>query len=202
MKIKKEVGASLIELVITVGIFTILMPALLFFLLTLYENFYFITGYDTAILNGQKTLQRMVGEIRQGRQAENGAYAIVDASDQSFTFYANIDSDDDVERVRYSLSGIDIIRGIIEPTGDPPTYIVGSEATTTINSTVRNNATPIFYYYNDNYAGTSTPLTTPVTPSDVRYVEISLYIDDDITTSPTSTIFSSAAQIRGLKNNL
>ena len=201
-QLKQQEGFNLIELLIAVGIFTLLLPATVYFLISIFENFYLINSYDNAIIEGQRVMQQMVTEIRQGRQADNGAFAIADAQPGTVTFYANVDSSTSTERVRYWISGTNLLRGVITPTGDPPQYLTANEATSTLSMNLRNASSTVFSYYNENYWGTSTPLTSPINVGDVRFITIELHIDDDPTAQPTSTVFRSSAQIRGLKDNL
>ena len=67
-------------------------------------------------------------------------------SEDTFTFYSDIDSDGVKERVRYFKDNLDFKKGIIEPTGDPLEYVLGNETISTLTGALE-NVDPIFNYY-------------------------------------------------------
>jgi hypothetical protein len=50
--------------------------------------------------------------------------------------------------------------------------------------------------------GTSSPITQPVTPTDVRLIKINLIIDVDPNRAPVIKTYTSQVSIRNLKDNL
>lgn len=147
-------------------------------------------------------MRPMAGEIRAARVAENGAYPIETATDTEFTFYSDYDTDGQTERMRYFLDGTDFKRGIIEPVGSPAVYDSGTESITTIATGIDISAGYIFQYYDENYDGSTDPLTQPVSIEDVRLIDIALTIDTDPLKLPEPITISTQVSIRNLKSNL
>lgn len=194
-------GLTVIELVVVVGLGSLLLAALLRFL---------VAGYPLSIItflqaNSNETarvqLKRIAREMRQVRYADTGAYPLVQMLPQKMVFYANIDSDSAIERVRYELSGTNLIRGVLKPSGNPLTYNDQNEVSTIATRSIRNGSDPIFLYYNGNYPVDTTPLN-PADVTDVKYVQFRLLIDFDPTKDPDAVEVVSQVQLRNLKTNL
>ena len=147
-------------------------------------------------------MRPIAGEVRAARTSENCAYAIETAGDNEFTFYTDYDADGQTERMRYFLDGTDFKRGIIEPSGVPAVYDSGAESITTIASGIDTSVGYIFQYYDENYDGSTDPLTQPVSVEDVRLVEIEVTIDTDPLKLPEPITISTQVSIRNLKTNL
>lgn len=193
-------GMTLIELIVTLGIIMIVLPATMNFLVSAYRHSYGVDSRSSSQGIGRRAMTTMVTELRQATTGGNGAYAIINAGAQDIAFYANIDADDDVEYVHYFLDGTELKRGVIEPSGDPPNY-TGAEDVRVIAQDIRNGSDPIFTYYDESYTGTEDPLAQDVNESLVRYVRFTLTIDDDPDRDPGAFTLTSAAQLRSLKEN-
>jgi prepilin-type N-terminal cleavage/methylation domain-containing protein len=157
----------------------------------------------TAELEGGRSIKRMVAEIREAGQSATGSYAMESAGTSSLAFYADIDSNGTADRVRYFLDPAtrSLKRGIVVPSGNPLTYNLSTEAFSTLASDIKSTSTPIFDYYDKNYAGTSSPLSQPVNVDLVRLVRITFYIDKDPNRSPTPMAITSLVNLRNLKDN-
>ena len=106
-------------------------------------------------------------------------------------------------RIRYYLATSTLYKGVIVPSGSPLTYNLGQEKILTVQTDLISTTTPIFYYYDGNYNGSSTPLTQPVNTTQIKYVKINLNILKQNTISDSSTFnISTGASIRNLKTNL
>jgi hypothetical protein len=82
-------------------------------------------------------------------------------------------------------------------------YLASAQSTTTLITNVYNGYTvPVFEYFDENYNGTSTALTQPVNPADVRLIKINVKIDLDPNRAPGPVIYSLQTSIRNLKTNL
>jgi hypothetical protein len=123
---------------------------------------------------------------------------------QALTFYTNLDGGVDVERVRYFMSGTNLRKGILKPTGSPLTYNVANEVVSTIQTDVANGANPLFYYYDGTYTGaTDNFLAQPVDVTDVTYAKLSLQITNKGGQANTGTYnVTAAGTVRNLKTNL
>lgn len=203
-KIHKEKGFTLIELLIGMALTSIIALGLLGlqYILTRSQIVSFKSYVNVDDAN--KAVTSLVREIRNIRPGENAAYPLERAQDQELIFYSDIDFDGQSERVRYTLTGTQLIKGIIEPTGFPATYPAASEKTRVMTSNVRNGSEPIFYYYNGDWPSdtTNNPLDTPVRLSDTKLMKVYLKLNKDENDPTNDFILESYVQLRMLKQNL
>ena len=130
--------------------------------------------------------------MRDARQSDIGSYPLEVANDQEIVFYSDYDYDGVVERVRYTLSGSDLIKGVIEPQGDPLVYSAANETTKIISDIVRNATLPVFYYYNSDWPTdtVNNPLVASDRISETRQIKIILITNPDINDSHDYTLES------------
>ena len=148
-------------------------------------------------------MRTMVKELRPAKSGSDGSYPIVQAATSSITFFSDIDADGLQERVRYYLIATILKKGIIKSTGSPPSYIPSQETFITLASNIKNaTSSALFEYFDNTYAGTSSPLSQPVNIPNVRLVKINLLIDADPDRSPIPRLYTSEVMLRNLKDNL
>lgn len=176
---------------------------------TFLKNTFIINSSAQASLSAQlesrSILRKMVAEFREMNESETGAYAIESASTSTITFYVEVTGDSNTDRVRYYLDSADgaLRRGLVVASGNPPSYNLGAETFTTIVNDISNStSTPLFEYYDGNYAGTSSPLSYPLTFSQIRLIKINIKIDKDSNRAPTTTEFTTQTTLRNIKDNL
>lgn len=188
-------GLSLIEALVWIAMFTAAMIAIVTSVLAFYRTSNFALQEATAITAAQRALDVMVRQIREASYASNGAYPIVSMATSSFAFYAEIDGDSGIERIRYYLDNRNLVRGVIEPTGDPASY-AAAEATSSIAENVRNSTEGInlFSYTDKNGAAVSNFSLI----GEPRFVTINISVDIDPNRTPTTTKLRSSAAIRNL----
>ena len=202
MFMRNERGMTVIEIIVVVGIGFILMAALLRFL-----SSGFPLSKSTALqIRSTETarvqLRRMANMLRELRYAENGAYPLVVTEDMEIIFYADVDADDSVERIRYELVDGDFIRGVIQPSGTPVEYSEDDEEVSVIARNIVNSASdPIFIYYSGDYPDDATTLDSS-SITEVKYIEFHLLIDDNVAIDPPVIDLRSQVQLRNLKTNL
>lgn len=189
------------EIVVAVLLSSILIVALLRFLTIGYPLSRITYLQTRSTETARVQLRRMAKAIRQARSSDTGAFAIEEASPQRLIFYTDVNGDNVTERMRYELSGTNLIRGVTVPTGNPLQYNVNTETSTTITSSVRNGANPIFVYYDGDFPENPDPLD-PVDVTDVKYIEFILDIDVDTNNDPPPITVRSQVQVRNLKSNL
>lgn len=197
-----ESGFSLIEVLVGIGISTIIGIAIYSFQRDVFSINRVIVSNLSVQGEVRRTLKIMSAEIRTASPSSLGAYALTQTATSSFTFYSNIDSDASKERVRYFLSGTTLKKGIIKPSGSPLTYNPANELVTDLIHDLANAATSTFTYYDEDYDGTSPPLAEPIDISAVRLVKITLVIDKDPAALPASMTLTTQVSIRNLKDNL
>lgn len=146
----------------------------------------------------QQTLQVILPEIRSATQSSNGVYPIVAAATSSFTFYSDLDRDGAFERVRYFLQSGIFKKGVIKPSGYPPTYPSSSEVVYDLVHSM--STSTIFYYFDANATSTfSASLPSPVDVLKVRTVEVNLIANQGTTSTQSLTGIDNRATIRNLR---
>jgi len=193
---KKTKGMTLIEVIVTLAILVASMGIFTLLFLRSWEMHKFSFSVAEMQVKSTQALGGMVDTIRNARQADNGAFLLASVDDNELVFYADVDTDSDVERVRYSLSGNIITQEVRNPTGDiPPQYPSGYEMASTVLSDVRNTGSePLFRFY-DN---TNTELTGNFSVNDVTMVSVYTHFDEDENNPPDSMEIQSFASIRNL----
>lgn len=197
-----ESGFSLIEILVEIGIFTLIGIAIYTFQRDVFSLNRVIVSNLSVQDEVRRSLKVMSAEIRTASPSSLGAYALTQTATSSFTFYSNIDSDASKERVRYFLSGTTLKKGVIKPSGSPLTYNPASEIVTELIHDLANATTSIFSYYDEDYDGTSPSLDEPIDISAVRLVKITLVIDKDPAALPAPMTLTTQVSIRNLKDNL
>ncbi len=151
----------------------------------------------------RRAVKTMVAELRTASPSSVGAYALEQTGTSSLIFYSDIDSDNEKERIRYFIQSSVLMRGVTNATGSPLVYNTANEVRTELVHSVRNSSTtPLFSYYNETYAGTSTPLVAPFNISVVRLVKIYMVVNKSTSTSSTPDIYTTQVNFRNLKDNL
>ena len=197
-------GFSLIETLVAMGVLTIILTSLYFFVSYFKKVQDYSLEQSLAITEARNGVETMVKEIREIQIADNGAYPIVTADDNTFIFYSDVDKDNSIERVRYFLDGTQFKKGTIEPRTNPVMYVDSDEVVTIITSYVNNTTTPVFTYYNGNWPSdtANNPLTTPANPTMVKYITMQLVINVTPEKVPQDFHLISDVAIRNLKENL
>lgn len=197
----KQSGLSVLEIVIVIGITGVIITALVRFLVVGYPlsktTYLQVRSTETARLQ----LKRIVKILREARQSDTGAYPLVEIEQQKIVFFADVDADEVTERVRLELNGTQLLKGILEPTGDPLEYDENNESEVVLMANVRNGSDQIFTYYSGDYPSDTTPLTS-TNMSEVKYIQMRLIIDADPAVDPPAVDVQSQVQLRNLKTNL
>ncbi len=202
LNFKKIKGFTLLETVISIAIFSLVIGLVSLFARDIFYYGSIFSGGLSAYDESKKVLQPIASEIRSSSPSSLGSYPIETATDNSFIFFADINSDGLKERIRYFLSGTTFKKGVITPTGNPLLYIVNNEVITDVVHNIKNNGTPIFNYYNTSYNGNTASLAQPVMVIEIRLIRITLIIDTDPNRSPVPVTVSTQINLRNLKDNL
>jgi len=194
-------GFTLVELLISVGIFAVVMIALSAFQRNIFALTSNLQGDLNFELGAQSMLKSFSAEVRDASQSSLGGYPIEEASTSEFIFYSDENSDGIKERIRYFLSGTDLKQGVVTPSGSPLAYNLSSEKISTVLTDVVNGATPIFTYYDSSYTGTSSPLVQPVDIASIRLVKALVLANPDPNRDSQPFTFTTQVSIRNLKDN-
>lgn len=197
-----KTGFTLVEILVSMAIFVMVGLAIANYGRDIFSINTNLQNNLTAQMDGRQVVKKLVAELRSASPSSLGSYPIETAGTSTLVFYSNVDSDAYKERIRYFLTGTTLKRGVIKPSGNPLTYPSGSETFSTIVRDVKvSTSTPIFEYFDGNYAGTTTPLTQPVTISSVRLIRTTVVIEADANKSPNPITITSQAMLRNLKDN-
>lgn len=204
----KQAGLTLIEIIVGVGIFTMILGAIIIFQRTVIWSTR--SAQNNLIIHQQarKTLASFATELRAARPSASGAYAIEAAGTSSVVFYSNIDKVSDVERVRYFLATstmggrYDVVKkGVTKPVGTAYPTSTSEVITIAVTSLRNSSSTPLFRYFDRNFAGTSTALSLPINISAVRHAQMNLLVEELAGRATTSRAYTTHVSIRNLKDN-
>lgn len=199
---KLESGFTLIEVVMSVFVFSMIVVGLI----SLVSSIIVSSGKQGLLTTGQdqarKFANTFTNELRNAVYGSTGGYPIAQADNQTLVFYSNVDGGTDIEKVRYFVSSGTLRKGVTKYVGG--VYSAGNEVVTVLQNDLGNSATPLFYYYDGTYDGTSNNfLTQPVNINNIAYIRLNLMIINKagVTNTNTYTVNAGAA-IRNLKTNL
>ena len=198
-------GFGLLEVIIAGFISTVVLIALAGVQRFVAESYSFSFAEIQAVEEARGGIDVMVKEIREAQPAEDGGYTIELAQDQEFIFYADVDNDDRVERVRYYLDDTSLMKGTINPTDDIlALYPTEDEVTKVVAEYIQSGSEPIFYYYNGDWPllDAGNPLDTPSRLIDTKYMRVFLIVNANPGRAPQNAELSSGVQLRNLKTNL
>ncbi|MBI2990026.1 MAG: type II secretion system protein [Candidatus Magasanikbacteria bacterium] len=200
---KKNLGFSAIELIVSIGIFSLISAAATWLVIRGLRDNSVIWEQLAAQSDGRNILRQTSDDMRRAQNSSIGSYPIVLADDNEFIFYANVDKDALIERVRFWLQDSTLKKGVIKPSGSPLGYDLDSESSTEVAHEVVNQAEnkPVFMYFDETYSGSEDPLETPAVPIQVRMVKIQLELEKNPAKSPAPFHVESTVQIRNLKSN-
>jgi len=203
IKINKKRGFTLVETIIVIFIFTILAIGVSNLFTHIFTSSHDRLAALDNIDQARLVTTNFTNEIRVASVGNDGSYPLALTDDNQIIFYSDYgQTGNAVARIRYFLATTTLYKGIVVPTGTPLTYDLGAEKITP----VQNNLTisgPIFYYYNGDYMGSSTPLTQPININQVKYVKIDINIlKQDQKNSTTTFNIKAGSSIRNLKTNL
>lgn len=201
--INNKKGFTLIEIVVVIGILAVIAISVGAFQTDVFKNNKFSMDSLNTTQDARSIIATMVKELRSASPGSNGSFTIVQAATNTITFFSDVDGDVLKEQIRYYLATTTLKKGVIKPTGNPPTYNSANETFYYLAYNIRNSSTtPVFEYYDSNYMGTSSPLTQPVTTTQIKLVKINLMIDVDPNKAPVIKNYTSQVSIRNLKDNL
>jgi hypothetical protein len=134
----------------------------------------------------------------------DGAYPLAILEDNQLAFYADSDEDGLVERRRYFVEGSSLKRGIVQPTGDPPSYNMNEEQVSIIFDTLNIQELPMFVYYNGDWPTdqANNPLGYWTRSLETRLIRIVVPLSSQYGSETFVYTSSTMVHIRNLKSNL
>ncbi len=194
---KTKKGMSLVELLVAMSILVIVSSGLSVFFINIWRARSNEIEMGSSLLKVSQSIGRMTNVIRQSSQADSGAYLIDSADDFDLIVYADIDEDDNKERMHYYLDGTEIKVGITDPDlGTNPSYPEADGSTIVIATDVVNEVDePLFVYYDNNYAEMTTPASIPP----IRLVRVNVRVNTD-PNKISDVVISSLTSFRNIDN--
>lgn len=190
---------TLVETIVVVALTTLVSLTLIWLVVYFYKTNAYALEQSTSVEHARRGIEDAMSRLREASYASEGSSPISSAATSSIVFYANIDNDSLIERVSYSLQKGVLYRTVSEPSGNPPTYVGASTATTTVASFVVNTtSTPVFRYYDT--AGIE--LSAPINLSKISSIKTTVVIDVNVNRSPVSFTLFGGATLRNLRNSL
>lgn len=191
-------GFTLVETVVVIGILAIVGTALTGMIAYVYQTNAFIFQETSATDSARRGVQFALENIREATYGADGSYPIATAATSTISFYADVNNDGTVEKIRYYLQDGTLYRGVTNPAGAPPSYTGQTETATVVASYVRNDAaTPVFHYYDD----TGAELATPADVSKVASVSAVVGVDVDPRKAPLTYTLIGTATIRSVHSD-
>ncbi len=197
--LKRARGFTLIEMLVTIALTVLVMGALSMLIVYFYRTNSYTLGQSIASEQARRGVEDAMRHLREASYGSDGSYPIGSASTSTIVFYANVTTAPEIGRITYELVGGTLYRGVAEPSGNPPSYVGATYATSTIaTSIVNGTSTPIFTYYDASGA----VLSSPINVSKISSVRTTLQIDVNVNRAPTTYTLYAGATLRNLKAQL
>lgn len=197
-------GFTLVETIVTIFIFSLIMLGTTLILRGMLVN----SRQEGMALNNLDQARRIAAtfenELRNSAYGSNGSFPINLTSDTEIVFFSTAPLGTGVpSKIRYYISNGILYKGVTNPTGIPLSYTASTEQVTPLLTTLSLGSTPLFYYYDGNYAGTGSPLAQPVNVNSVKFISINLIIRTQLEKNSTTTFtVTGGGTLRNLKTNL
>jgi len=206
---KTKRAFTLLELIIVIFITLILITGAMQLLIAGNRNINIMWEQLAAQGQANFAINRFIDYTRTAEISSIGSYPIEVADSYELVFFANVDSDSLIEKVKFWLDTSDNIfkQSIIKPSivSGQPSYSIASGAVETIFDLAHNVSNfninkPVFLYYNQFYNGSGSALTD-FNISEVRMIKLQLDLEKDNNKSPVPLSVESTILIRSLHNN-
>jgi len=197
---KNSMGVTLIETLVAMSIFVVIILVINYSLVSFYRYNSYALEQSSAIDSAQRGIEPTINNIREVTYSDEGAYPIINAAVNSFSFYSDVDTDNNIEKVRLFLDNGIFKKGITESAGDPRTYDSQPENIFTLSENVRNveENVNIFTYY-DN---TGTEIIDLSNISNITFVTMNVVVNVNPDRAPNNFTLRTSAALRNLKSNL
>lgn len=197
-------GFTLVEMLITVGMFSIISLGTAALFKEIYSGSTQKRAEFASADQARLTAASFTNELRNASLGNDGSFPLGEASTTEIIFFTSYGATAPaVNRVRYFSSGNVLYKGVTIPTGTPLDYDLTKEKITIAQASLSQGSSTLFSYYTGSYAGTSTPLSQPVNVNQVAFVQMNLTLLQRDQRNATSTFsITAGAAMRTLKTNL
>ncbi len=196
-----QTGMTLVEVIVVIGISTLLATTIFTSIQSLYQQNAYSYAQAYEVDNARRGINRFARDVREMTYAEDGSFPVAIMEPHFLAFYSDIDKDNSVEYVEYELSTTTLHKRIFNATGNPPIYNFATpDQSIALSEYVQNltEATSTFFYYDEN--GTALNASSPLT--DVRYIKAQLIVNIDPIQAPGEFMLRMGIAPRNLKDNL
>jgi len=195
------VGMTLVELVVVIGIYTVLLLVITMSITNLYKTNAYSFAQANEVDNARKGMTQWNRDAKELTTAENGTFPIAVIDEHHFGYYSDTDQDNLVEYVEYILAATTLTKYTYNPTGSPASYdftAPDNEEVLSLFVQNINQSTSTFTYFDDsaNQLSSTSPLV------DVRYIKAQIIVNIDPIRSPGEFMLRSSIAPRNLKDNL
>lgn len=191
-------GFTLAETLVVIAIVGTVGVTLSTVIIQGYRGNAYVFEAASSVDSARRGLFTALQNLREATYGQDGAYPVATAGTSTVTFFADVDQDGPVERVRVYLSGSTLYRGVTNSAGNPPSYTGQPETVQTVVAYVRNGtSTPLFTYYN----ASGSVLASPVDVSDIAFVTMDIRTDLNPTRAPNVYQLTGSATLRNLRDN-
>lgn len=193
-------GLTLAETLVVLGLFTVISLAIFNAVASFYRYHAYTLSQAYQVEHARRGVEFLVRDMREMTYADDGAFPLISIASSSVGFYSDIDRDDSVERVVYTLGGTTLTKDVYNATGSPPVYDDVPDETLIISEYVQNGLQEIdiFTYYD----ATGAVMVLPALVTDVRHVDVHLIVNIDPVRDPGEFMLRSSATLRNLKEDL
>lgn len=194
-------GMTLVELVVVIAVYVVLMGAIMSMVTGLYNNNAYTMAQAREIDTARRGIQVWTQDAREMLSSAEGAWPIAIMEPHRMAFYSDVDRDETIELVIYTLASTTLYKYTYEPTGSPPTYSTSTPNVSYVLSEFVQNltqASSTFLYYDTNGA----ELSVSDLLTDVRYIRVGVIVNIDPIKSPGEFMLRASAAPRNLKDNL
>ena len=192
-------GFTLVETVVVIALTVIVLFAITASVMQFYKFNAYAIAQAGQVDTAKRGMSILVQDLREMTYADNGNFPLAVMQPNKVGFYSDIDRDNSVEYIEYTLASSTLTKKVYGATGNPPVYAVTPESTTTLSQYVQNQtqATSTFFYFNKN--GVLATSTTKIT--DIVYIQAQIIVNIDIARDPGQFMLRSSASLRNLKVN-
>ena len=189
-------GLTLVEMLVTIGIFAIIMVTLVNSIIIFYRANGVAIEQSYQIESARRGIELLVRDLRESTYGDNGAFPLASIASTSITFYSDTDRDSVAEQMHYELSGTTLTRSVVNPSGNPIGYS-DAPAVSPVSTYVRNDeeGTPIFRYY--NVLGNEISDYNEIV--NVVFIKVSLVVNIRPVRAPEEFTLKSSATLRNLR---
>ncbi len=197
MNVSRVSGISIVEMVVSIAMATFAIVAIGSFTISFYRTNAYGIEQSFAIHSARKGIDLMVRDIREATYSDEGSFPVVSIAPYAMVVYSDVDRDDSVERISFSLEGTNLIRGKAESAGDPPVYPGENDEEYSVSDSVRNETygTPIFQYYDES----GNEITDYDAVTDVVFVTVNVLVNINPSRLPRDFSLRSSASLRNTR---